>query len=331
MDAAIGVAFALLAIGCWLFVRHRRQAPVQHTPVADEEPNRHNQIGAQARRIGTVEVGSYKFRLEAAGPWSAELWPQPLPARDEVPSPAYLMEYANADGEFSTRVVAVRDVERRHGELYLIGYCYLAGGKRTFRADRILSLRNYHTGAKADPDRVESDLAAARPPETQTRRRLSHERGRSTPTFVFGELRKNPAVATLTIDGTTVQLTAKRLKGEQVALVCSCPDFVAHGLCLHALAALSGEVGDLDYSFVDIVQGTALALKAEEAEAAHRDFVSALSEIEDLKPANALDVDYFHGLSDASDETSKCALAFAIVLEELRQLIAAGREAAAKQ
>jgi WYL domain/SWIM zinc finger len=331
MDAAIGVGIVLIAIGCWLYLRHRRQTPVLHTPIADEEPNHHDQIDARVRPIGTSKAGGYEFRLEAAGSRNAESSREPLPARDEVPTPAYLMEYANADGEFSTRVVAVRNVERRHGELYLIGYCYLAGGKRTFRADRILSLRNYHTGVKTDAGRVESDLADAGAPETQTRRRLSPEQDRPAPTFALNELNKNPAAAILKIDGATVQLTVERLRGEQVALDCSCPDFVLRGLCMHALAALTGEIGDLDYDFVDVVQGTALALKAEEAGAAHRDFVSALNEIEELKPSNALDVDYFLGISHASDETSRCALTFAIALEDLRKLIAAGREAAAKQ
>ncbi len=313
---------AIVAFAIWRAFRKRRRARLQ--PQLDEQlpaPAPPDLETVPRRTIGTIDAGPWEFKVEAIGAHEIQApAPVPMPSAESVPRRAYLIDYANAEGELSTRVVAIRDVARRRGELYFVGYCYLARDKRTFRADRILSIRDYHTGAKIDARQVETDLAA--PPATGQLRRKASNDDQPAPTFTLSELRKNPATTVLLLGNESVELNAERLSGEAVALTCSCDRFRTHGLCVHCVAVLGGEVADLDYDFSDVIQGTMLARKAIDACTTHGDYEQVLAQLEDIKPSTVVDTDYLRAISDAADEISRTALGAAIEFEELRAMLA---------
>jgi hypothetical protein len=66
-----------------------------------------------------------------------------MPATEIVGGSAFAMSYADADGEITERVIRVNEVTCENGFVYISAHCFLADAKRTFRSDRILSMRNH--------------------------------------------------------------------------------------------------------------------------------------------------------------------------------------------
>ena len=69
-----------------------------------------------------------------------------LPSFGTVEGPAYQIEYTDADGVVTERVIQLQDVRSEFGSVYIDAYCLLARDKRTFRADRIQRLYDHRTG-----------------------------------------------------------------------------------------------------------------------------------------------------------------------------------------
>ena len=114
---------------------------------------------ATAIQIGLVMDGrggslsAELARLLEAGAAAAESW-QPaeslgagaaavagLGAQAAIERRCLELEYAGSDGAVTSRVVEVHRVVESEGRSYLIAWCRLAGGRRHFRADRVLSAR----------------------------------------------------------------------------------------------------------------------------------------------------------------------------------------------
>ena len=51
------------------------------------------------------------------------------------------IKYISRSGEVTERVILPEEIVRYKDYLYLIGYCYMRDEKRTFRLDRIISLK----------------------------------------------------------------------------------------------------------------------------------------------------------------------------------------------
>jgi proteasome accessory factor C len=112
-------------------------------------------------------------RLLKAGAAAAESW-QPseslgagaaavagLGARAAIERRCLDLEYAGSDGAVTSRVVEVHRVVEFEGRSYLVAWCRLARGRRSFRADRVLSTRlsdetfaDRPDGEVTDPDEV---------------------------------------------------------------------------------------------------------------------------------------------------------------------------------
>ena len=69
-----------------------------------------------------------------------------MPAPEIVGGSAFAMSYADADGVITERVIRVNEVTCENGFVYINAHCFLADAKRTFRSDRILSMRNHRAG-----------------------------------------------------------------------------------------------------------------------------------------------------------------------------------------
>lgn len=80
--------------------------------------------------------------------------PRPNPA-PRIPPPSdsslrYAMEYVDFDGVVTNREIAVRAVEKSYDAVYVIAFCQLRNAMRTFRAERIRSLRSMTDGKEID-------------------------------------------------------------------------------------------------------------------------------------------------------------------------------------
>jgi len=74
--------------------------------------------------------------LESVGPGAAAV--ADIAARAATARRCLELEYAGSDGTLTTRVVDVHRVVEFEGRGYLIAWCRLSGGRRHFRADRVL-------------------------------------------------------------------------------------------------------------------------------------------------------------------------------------------------
>jgi hypothetical protein len=71
---------------------------------------------------------------------------RPMPTPGSVGGAAFEISYADADDVITERVIRVQEVRSENGLAYIDAYCFLAAAKRTFRGDRILSMKNHRTG-----------------------------------------------------------------------------------------------------------------------------------------------------------------------------------------
>lgn len=79
---------------------------------------------------------------------------RPMPAPGSVNGAAFEITYADADGVITERVIRVQEVRGENGFTYIDAHCFLADAKRTFRGDRILSMKNHRTGEQIrDPSK----------------------------------------------------------------------------------------------------------------------------------------------------------------------------------
>jgi len=52
------------------------------------------------------------------------------------------IEYEDTKGDYSNRTIEIKRVYKKDGILYTEAYCYMADGMRTFRIDRILTMKD---------------------------------------------------------------------------------------------------------------------------------------------------------------------------------------------
>ena len=81
-----------------------------------------------------------------------------------LPGDSVTIEYCNASGESSTRLIDVRDVWSRGGASYVRAWCHLRDEERTFRCDRMTVLDRTTTGATRGISRTAPPVGTVRPP-----------------------------------------------------------------------------------------------------------------------------------------------------------------------
>jgi DNA polymerase III epsilon subunit family exonuclease len=62
-----------------------------------------------------------------------------------------MMEYLDADGRTTRRVINPLQIRRSQGELSMVAHCHLRGDRRTFKLDRIVRLTRLDPNAQVDP------------------------------------------------------------------------------------------------------------------------------------------------------------------------------------
>jgi uncharacterized membrane protein len=58
--------------------------------------------------------------------------------RGPVANKSYYIEYQDADGNITNRVITIKNIKREGYKIYIKGYCHLRDEKRTFLRDRII-------------------------------------------------------------------------------------------------------------------------------------------------------------------------------------------------
>ena len=56
-------------------------------------------------------------------------------------TPEYEITYEDIDGNYSSRSIDIERVYKKSGRIYVDAYCYLMAETRTFRADRIITMK----------------------------------------------------------------------------------------------------------------------------------------------------------------------------------------------
>lgn len=115
----IAVLTAIIVVACVVAARRERR-------VTEEMP-RHN--SAQQ----TVAVQDLPDRSA-------------MPAIGSLTGPVYQFEYTDYEGVATERVVRLANVRAEGGRLYIDTHCYLARSERTFRVDRMNSVRDHQSG-----------------------------------------------------------------------------------------------------------------------------------------------------------------------------------------
>lgn len=72
----------------------------------------------------------------------------PSPLVPEEGYPNYRIEYADENGEATTRDIYVYNTREYGGDIYYDAYCFLRKGERTFREDRMQSVTSLATGRR---------------------------------------------------------------------------------------------------------------------------------------------------------------------------------------
>jgi hypothetical protein len=56
------------------------------------------------------------------------------------------IEYEDANGNYTNRTIEIKKVSEKNGEFYIRAYCFMQGEERTFRADRIITMKKDRKG-----------------------------------------------------------------------------------------------------------------------------------------------------------------------------------------
>lgn len=136
------------AVGIWHWRRSRsRWHELSYVP-------REDAVLTALREIRPVSLVRDDYSVpgfvnHSKGPDGSTLTPPPvnLPRIGALSGLVFGLEYSDANGVISSRVIRLKEVFPADHTLYLTGHCYLRGDDRTFRVDRILRLIDHRSGA----------------------------------------------------------------------------------------------------------------------------------------------------------------------------------------